>query len=268
MRCALAVALAIGIAAPDVPAQEARGAEDATIIVFGTVRNVSGVAVAGADVWIDGTTRRVVSNDSGEFRIDQVPSGRVRVMVRRIGFQPDSKRISVKAGDTRQVKFMLDGLLEELDAVIVTARAGASGRMQEFWARRMVGIGVFITRAEIERRHPPSTADLFQQVMGVRVIAGANGESTRLVTGRQSVSASPLNRSLASGACQMQYYVDGIFMTPGTFTVDEVTPDMVEAIEVFRGPSEIPARFRQRDTACGLVVIWTREPPKRSNPEQ
>jgi hypothetical protein len=267
MRRATAVALVFALCQPTLRAQEARSGEDASIIVFGTVRNVSGIAIAGADVWIDGTNRRVVSNDSGEFRIDQVPSGRVRVMVRRLGFQPDSKRISVKAGDTRQVKFMLDGLLEELDAVIVTARAGASGRMQEFWARRMVGIGVFITRAEIERRHPPATADLFQQVMGVRVIPGSNGESTRLVTGRQSVSASPLNRSAASGACPMQFYVDGIFMTPGTFTVDEITPDMIEAIEVFRGPSEIPARFRQRETGCGLVVIWTREPPKRSTPE-
>ncbi len=245
----------------------ARAQDAGSIMVFGVVRNAAGVAVQGAEVWIDGTALRVVSTDSGEFRIDRVPSGRVKVMVRRLGFRPASKKLSVVAGDTKRVSFVLDGLADELEAVIVTASEGASGRLQEFWARRMVGIGVFITRDEIERRHPPRTADLFQQVMGVRVVSGGNGESTRLMAGRQSVSAARSNTSAASGACQLQYYVDGIFMTPNSFTVDEMSIDMIEAIEVFRGPSEVPVRFRQRETGCGLVVIWTREPPKRARPE-
>lgn len=256
---ALAVLLAVMLAGTTAAAQA-----PGDIIVFGAVRNAAGVAISGAEVWIDGAGARAVSNDSGEFRLDGAPSGRVKVMVRRIGFRPDSRKVSVSPGDTRQVKFVLDGMLEELDAVVVTART--SSRLQEFWARRMVGIGVFITREEIARRHPARSADLFRQVLGIRVITGSNGESTRLVTGRQAVSGLRGN-SAASGGCQMQYYVDGMFMTPGTFTVDEVSPDMIEAIEVFRGPSEIPARFRQRETGCGLVVIWTREPPARSKPE-
>jgi len=261
MRRAVSVALAAALVAMSAGAQQG-----ATILVFGTVRNASGVAVAGAEVWIDGTDRRVVSNDSGEFHIDHAPSGRVKVMVRRLGFRPDSKRVALQPGDTRQVKFVLDGLLDELETVLVTARAGSSGRMQEFWARRMVGLGVFITREEIERRRPARTVDLFRSVMGVRIVSGGNGEVTRLVSGRHAVSVASKN-SAASGACSMQYYVDGIFMTPGTFTVDEVPPETLEAIEVYRGPSEIPARFRQRETGCGLVVIWTREPPARERKE-
>jgi len=262
MRRALAVAVVLAMAAGPAFAQA-----PVSTIVFGTVRNNSGVALRGAEVWIDGTNRRAVSSDSGEFRIDNAPSGHVKVMVRRLGFQPASKKLSLEPGDTRQVKLVLDGLPDELEAIIVNERASASGRLQEFWARRMVGIGVFITRAEIEQRHPANVGDLFRGVMGVRVVSGGNGESTRLVTGRQSVSASRVNSSAASGACSMQYYIDGIFMTPGTFTVDELTVDMIEAIEVFRGPSEIPARFRQRDTACGLIAIWTREPPPRVKKE-
>lgn len=239
------------------------------IIVFGVVRNVEGVPIPGAEVWIDGTDRRVVSNDSGEYRIDGVPSGQRKVMVRRIGFHADGKKLTLAPGDTKQVQFALEGMADELDAVLVTAREGADGRMGEFWARRMVGLGVFITRAEIERRHPGQTADLFRGVLGIRVISRGNtGEATRLVSGRQSISALPRSRSAASSSCAMQYYVDGVFMTPGTFTVDEIAPAQLEAIEVFRGPSEIPARFRQRDTACGLVVIWTREPPAIAKPEK
>ncbi len=255
------VALAMMLVAAGAGAQS-QGA----IIVFGVVRNAQGVPIQGAEVWIDGTDHRVVSNDSGEYRIDGVPSGKSKVMVRRIGFHPDSKRLTLAPGDTKQVKFVLDGMLEELDAVLVTAREGSNGRMQEFWARRMVGLGVFITRSEIERRRPGQTADLFRGVLGIRVISRPEG--TRLVSGRSGISASPRGNSAASNACAMQYYVDGIFMTPGTFSVDEIVPVQLEAIEVFRGPSEIPARFRQRDTGCGLVVIWTREPPAIAKPEK
>ena len=255
------VALAMMLVAAGAGAQ-APGA----IIVFGVVRNAQGVPIQGAEVWIDGTDHRVVSNDSGEYRIDGVPSGKSKVMVRRIGFHPDSKRLTLAPGDTKQVKFVLDGMLEELDAVLVTAREGSNGRMQEFWARRMVGLGVFITRSEIERRRPGQTADLFRSVMGIRVISRPEG--TRLVSGRSGISASPRGNSAASNACAMQYYVDGIFMTPGMFSVDEIVPVQLEALEIFRGPSEIPARFRQRDTGCGLVVIWTREPPAIAKPEK
>jgi hypothetical protein len=258
------VALAMMLVASGAGAQAS-----ASIIVFGVVRNAQGIAIPGADVWIDGTDRRVVSNDSGEYRIDGVPSGRAKVMVRRVGFHPDSKRLSLGPGDTKQVPFVLEGMMDELDAVIVTAREGSNGRLKEFWARRMVGLGVFITRADIDRRHPPQTADLFQGVMGVRVISGTGGGvSTKLTTGRQSMSATRFANSAASSVCAMQYYVDGMFMAPGTFTVDDIVPVQIEAIEIFRGPSEIPARFRQRETGCGLVVIWTREPPARTKPEK
>ncbi|MHB1312774.1 MAG: carboxypeptidase-like regulatory domain-containing protein [Gemmatimonadaceae bacterium] len=242
----------------------ARAQDAATTMVFGTVRNASGVPISGADVWLEGTTVKAVSNDSGEFRIDHAPNGRQRVMVRRVGFRPDSRKVSLSPGDTRQVKFTLDGMLEELDAVIVTAQQGANGRMAGFWARRMVGVGVFITRADIDRRHPPQTSDLFHAVMGVKVISGAAAEPVRLATGRQAMTAVRGANSAGSNICPMQYYVDGMFMSPGTFSVDEIVPVQIEAIEIFRGPSEIPARFRQRETGCGLVVIWTREPPAKT----
>jgi len=240
----------------------------ATTIVFGSVRNVSGVPIPGADVWLEGTTARVVSNDSGEFRIDNAPNGRQKVMVRHVGFRPGERKVSLSPGDTKQVKFSLEGLLEELDAVIVTAQKGANGRMAEFWARRMVGVGVFITRDEIDRRHPPQTSDLFHTVMGIRVIGGSASDPIRLVTGRQAMTPLRGANSAGSNICPMQYYVDGTFMSPGTFSIDEIVPVQIEAIEIFRGPSEIPARFRQRETGCGLVVIWTREPPaKKREPD-
>jgi hypothetical protein len=262
MRPAVAVALAL-VAATSV--RSALAQDPTMIIVFGSVRDGAGVGVKGAELWINGTSVRVVSDDSGGFRIDHAPSGMVTLMVRRLGYRPDHKRFTLQAGDTKQVKFVLDGALDELDTVLVTGQRGAGTRMQEFWERRAGGLGFFITRADIERQHPGRTVDLFRQVMGVRIIAGPSG--TRLASGRASPSPYRTGSSAASSSCSMQYYMDGIFLAPGTFTIDEIPPEMIEAIEIYRGPSEIPARYRQRETACGLIVIWTREPPPRAKKE-
>jgi hypothetical protein len=40
-----------------------------------------------------------------------------------------------------------------------------------------------------------------------------------------------------------------------------VNPEQVEAIEVFRGPSEIPVQYNDNNSQCGVILIWTRKEP-------
>jgi outer membrane cobalamin receptor len=208
-------------------------------------------------VWIEGTTLRTVTSDSGEFQINGAPSGRVSVFVRRLGYFPRSKHVTLNPGDALQLTFFLDEMGEQLDSVLVSAQPVTSPRMMDFHERQAGGNGIFISREDIERRHFQRAVDIFRSVVGVRIVTDASGGNTRIVSGRMN---GPGGRN-ASRSCAMQFYIDGAFISPGTFSIDEITPDQIEAIEIFRGPSEIPARFRQTDTACGLVIIWTREPP-------
>ena len=39
-----------------------------------------------------------------------------------------------------------------------------------------------------------------------------------------------------------------------------VKPWQVDGIEVYRGNSEIPGRWRNHNSACGLIVVWTQQP--------
>ncbi len=255
MRMARVAVVMVVACAALVAAQEPR------TIVFGTVRSVAGSPIAHADVWIEGTSLRVATSDSGEFQINGVPSGRVNVLVRRLGYLPSSKHLSLHPGDASQVSFFLDEMGEPLDSVLILAMKAGSARMTEFRDRQAGGNGIFITRAEIERKHYQRTVDIFRTVLGVRIVTDASGGDTRLVSGRSNISGARAPSRSVPSICPLQYYVDGAFIAPGTFSIDEITPDQIEAIEIYRGPSEIPVRFRQQDTACGLVVFWTREPP-------
>jgi hypothetical protein len=38
--------------------------------------------------------------------------------------------------------------------------------------------------------------------------------------------------------------------------LDDVLPSQIEAMEIFRGPAEMPAEFL--DDSCAAIAIWTR----------
>ena len=46
------------------------------------------------------------------------------------------------------------------------------------------------------------------------------------------------------------------------FDMENLTPDDVEAVEVYRSPGEWPAQFPRTEASC-LVVIWTRRGEKQ-----
>jgi hypothetical protein len=70
-----------------------------------------------------------------------------------------------------------------------------------------------------------------------------------------------MQRSVATSSqtkCAVSMYVDGQPYPNGN--VDDFPPLSIEGIEVYKSASEIPADFRTRDSMCGLIAIWTRDP--------
>ncbi len=242
------------------------GSAQKPAVLHGVVTNMNGVPLPGAEVTVEKTTLRVVTNDSGVFLFDSVPAGRQRVFARRLGFKPHDKGVKLTEGVATQVDLDLEGIPDLLDSVKVFGRRDNS-RMAEFYNRRAIGLGAFITRADIERRNASRASDLLRTITGVRVNQSDAFDRPEIQMGRTPIRL-PLkpggkDRSLAAD-CHVNYYLDGNWVSPGTFHIDELSPSSIEGIEIYRGPAEIPARFRQRETACGLIVIWTREPPEKS----
>jgi hypothetical protein len=165
------------------------------------------------------------------------------------------------------VDFALEGITDTLDSVKIFGRRDLS-RTAEFYDRRATGIGAFITRDDIERRTAARLSDLLATIPGVRVSRSDALGQAEVQMGRTAlrppVSSRRSERSLG-GDCRVNYYLDGVWLSPGTFYIDDLSPSVIEGIEIYRGASEIPAPFRQRETACGLIVIWTREPPPTSS---
>ena len=237
------------------------------VVLFGVVTNINGVRLAGAEVLVVGSALKVVTNDSGEFVFSDPPTGRVRLSARRFGFKPQEHGFKLDAGRSRQEDFQLEVNPEMLDSIKVIA-PGGNGRMADFYSRRAAGNGAFITRADIDRRRPFRPSDMLRTISGVRVTGDNAMDRPVIEMGRTAVKARPDRSGAVLGAaCQITYYIDGGYVAPGTFHLDDMPQGSIEAIEVFRGPAEIPPRFRHRETACGVISIWTREPPPREKPD-
>jgi len=94
----------------------------------GRVIDANNNGLAGATVRVEGTTTGVVTNAVGEFAISGLQGGGHRLNVRRVGYQPVDRDITVTPGETLQTDVVLNATQTELSNVVVTAAPGAAPR--------------------------------------------------------------------------------------------------------------------------------------------
>jgi len=76
-----------------------------------------------------------------------------------------------------------------------------------------------------------------------------------LATGNDAYAS--MSRSTLPGRrCPILYYIDGV--PARGYNIDDMPARDVEALEIYRGPSQVPVEFDRRNAMCGLIVIWTR----------
>jgi hypothetical protein len=87
--------------------------------IEGRITEPQGKGVPGANVMVQGTTLSVGTDNEGKFKIDNVPAGEQRLIVRRIGYTPKTIPLSVKdSAVTANVALVPDAT--QLSEVIVT----------------------------------------------------------------------------------------------------------------------------------------------------
>ena len=115
-------------APPDQAKASADAAGVATGGLKGRVIDANDNGLAGASVSVEGTTTAVVTNTAGEFAVSGLQGGAHRISVRRVGYQPVDRDITVTPGQTLQTDVVLNASPVALNDVVVTSAAGAAPR--------------------------------------------------------------------------------------------------------------------------------------------
>ncbi len=251
LRAAAALALlsAVAEAQPSV----AQAGKTRTALV-GMIRDSSGRAIPGAEVWLRGSDLYTTTNDAGGFRIPVAPVGAVKITVRRLGFEQATVDLTLREGQTDSLVVALTSVAQNLPGVTVEDEVITRSKrlLAGFWDRRSRGFGHFYTRDEIEKRDAHDFVDIVRMTPSLSVVN---------VNGRKTIRFSRTGGM--RGDCPPQYWVDG--MRVENASPDEFPPQDVEAIELYAGSATIPPQFAPkiqtvRQQTCGAVVIWTRLP--------
>ncbi len=214
--------------------------------------------ISGAEVTVLDSLGRSLGSEMTDARgsvVFSLSPGWYLFRVRRIGYRPitEAQFIVHTASDTTTVTLALRPAATVLDPATVTGERlpYAPGPLMEFYVRRNRGMGLYLTREEIEEKVPLRTTDVFYNLPGVRVVGqGGIGAIVRMT-----------RQVRASGDCPPILYVDRVRVGDADGFLNELFPSELEAIEIYRGASEIPPEFQGFNLACGVVVIWTRRGP-------
>lgn len=258
-RIMAAAALVLCMAPTRTIAQEARG----------EIIDSSRQPVVAAYVALMDQRRRIVvttlSDDRGVFSLVAPSPGRYFVYMARLGYRsllngPYELEVGM-ALELFAVMHTLPVALEGVEVVVTSAedvpRLVAAG----FYNRRDASFGTFFDREDIENSPGQYVTDLLRGVprMTVMRTTGAFGASRALRGPEVRMRSSGLK-----GQCTPTLYLDGIVVAMGGSVArnplrpdDYVTPDMLEAIEIYTGAAQAPIQYMPI-AGCGVILFWTR----------
>lgn len=211
---------------------------------------LEGVAVTlrlkGDSAEVSGRPRVVLTNAQGRFTYSDLADGRYGIELERLGYGTITDSIAYRAVLGLRVEAEMVPEAVELEPLLVAVEA-RSPHLQAngFYRRQARGIGRFITREEIEERHPIEVTSMLAMVPGVRLRYGRGVAGETLV--------------LMRGGCLAQVYLDGVRTLPPFGLDTHLSPDDVMAMEVYHA-SELPAQYGT--SGCGALLVWTRLPER------
>lgn len=227
------------------PSQERRPAT----LTGRVVSSTTGGPLEGAMVVLMGAGTGAVTDSAGQFKLPQTWAGVDTVEVRYIGYTPSRTEITLEPDATTRVVFLLSQTVVRVaDLNVEIAAPSRSAKLKGFEERRAKGFGAFITPDQVLARNATLTSDHLRGIPGVTV-------------GREEFGRAPVMIGRNAQGCSPAVFLDGIYHA--SMWVDDIPKEDVGAIEVYRGPSELPAEFhRAGGRHCGAVVIWTPDGPE------
>lgn len=215
--------------------------------------SVSGVVVlegnpvnAISRVELQGTDIAVITNERGEFTLQNLPSGTRNILARRVGYVPQAVPVDLNPREQQRVTIKLPKFVAVMDPVLVTARRNVALDKVGFNQRKKSAFGYFIDADRISKMHPFYISDILRVVPGLRVSYGQFGDP--VVTSNRDIR----------GSC-VQYWVDDVpflEITPGDVN-HFVSGGEVVAVEVYQGGTA-PAQYTRAGGSCTTIVLWTR----------
>src|SRR5262245_6374791 len=245
----------VGSVVTIVPALAAHAQATGTITGRVTDRSTQ-QPIADAQVLIVGSTRGARTSDAGQYRLTTVPAGEVRVRVIRLGYEAETRTLTVSGNQTVTADFALGVTATRLDQVVVSATG-------ESELRRESGNNVAtINTDSIPKTLVNGVNDLLSSRAANVVVtqtSGTTGGGSRIrIRGSNSLSLSNEPLIIIDGVRAISD-VSGSTIDIGgqnPSRLDDLNPEDIDDIEIIKGPAA--AALYGTAAANGVVQITTK----------
>lgn len=228
-----------------VEAQDEAAEPPSATLAGRVVSAMTGKGLPNASVRVDAEGRAVVTDSKGRFRIAGLRPGPTSIAVARLGVAKQSIEVELKPRTVTKVVLLASETAIQLEDINVTVESNSeSGKLAGFWRRSREETGVFLTPEDIESTAFERPTDLLRGIPGLRVRTASHGNAT-VQMGRRTQN------------CRPSYYFDGVPAQTGR--MDDLNPEDLHAVEIYRGPSEVPLEFGGLSNHCGVILVWTKE---------
>ncbi len=284
MKLSRCVVLAIGVAfVGDAGAQAPKRATLQGKVFVDTLL----VPISGVEVTIPELAKAVTTDDKGGFRIEGIPPGSYRAVARKIGFAAYHSTITFDEGASVERAIILPRVAP-LDTVRVV---GDASLPLSFLENRAVGLGHFLTRADLDAHGDIRLAEILRNVPGLGIVQGHTTQGW-ILSKRYTIPLRDIRSPRCSGSmscqtneagnpvyypdpteqsrglkagCYAQVYLDNALLNPGIpappVDVNEFSTHQFEAVEYYAGPAQTPLHYSRLNSNCGVLVLHTRRNP-------
>jgi TonB-linked SusC/RagA family outer membrane protein len=212
--------------------------------------------IGDAQILIVGTTRGARTTDAGQYRLAGVPAGNVRIRVIRLGYEAETRTLTINGNETVTADFALGATATRLDQVVVSATG-------ESELRRESGNNVAtINTDSIPKTVVNGVSDLLSSRAANVVVtqtSGTTGGGSRIrIRGSNSLSLSNEPLIIIDGVRAISD-VSGSTIDIGgqnPSRLDDLNPEDIDDIEIIKGPAA--AALYGTAAANGVVQITTK----------
>jgi TonB-linked SusC/RagA family outer membrane protein len=214
----------------------------------------NGQPLSGVWVQVVGTSIAALSTDQGAYTL-RLAAATYQLRTVRVGYASTSRSVSVQAGETATVDWVLRAVPYALEGIVVTATG-------EQLSRELGNTVGRIDAREIAETAPVTnvTQVLSGRVAGVNVLQsnGTTGQGARIrLRGLSSVSLSNDPVIYIDGIRVASESPTGAFIGGGTVShLNDLNPEEIEDIEIVKGPSA--ATLYGTQAANGVIRITTK----------
>ena len=219
----------------------------------------TGRPVAGVRVALDQHVVGDTTAGDGTVRIGVASPGEHELLLRAVGYRPDSQAVMVKRDSTTRMEVEL----QPVRALLPRVRAigtPVDPRLAGFMTRRGKGGGFFFTRGEIDSSHTRTLDLLLRSHSPANLVAGPAGAIY--------LASHSAQMGFSRTPCWTQIFQDGVLIYHYDAWADpehNPPPDLsgflnsqFEAVEFYPNPATTPVQFRGATPSCGTLVLWSR----------